>query len=381
MAKIARIQVIEEHEATGTLKAYYDEMLQRRGRIPNIHKALSLKPEAMRADIRRTRLYFALTSAITVAAVLVLLRTLVRRVIVTRLTQVVSAMRAIAGGDLGRTLEVTASDEIGELAKHVNLMTEGLKSCQVRLLQAERLAALGELSAAVAHGLINPLAGIRAAAQLAHEDARAGADVAAALDEVIAEVDRLDRRVKDLLDFSRLFESRLELVRPSEVLQRAVALMEHGMRDAHVRLDLKLAPDLPPVWWDAEQMEEVLVALLANAVEAMPQGGTLTVRSRLVPEAQGVECLVIEIDDTGLGIRAQDLPRVFDLFFTSKPGGTGLGLPLARKIVEKHGGRITVTSVWGRGTTVCLSFPCLDLTPLAMSHGPPRLVAPHERGQ
>jgi HAMP domain-containing protein len=150
--------------------------------------------ESTQADIRRTHLYFVLTSAIPVTVVLVLLRTVVRRVILTRLTQVVSAMRAIAGGDLSRTLEVNAADEIGELAKHVNLMTEGLKSCQVRLLQAERLAALGELSAAVAHGLINPLAWIRAAAQLAREDARAGADVAEALDEVIGEVDRLDRR-------------------------------------------------------------------------------------------------------------------------------------------------------------------------------------------
>jgi len=335
--------------------------------------------EPMQADIRRTRLYFALTSVVTVAVVLVLLRTLIRRVILMRLTQVVSAMRAIAGGDLGHTLEVSAQDEIGELAKHVNFMTEGLKSCQVRLLQAERLAALGELSAAVAHGLINPLAGIRAAAQLAREDARAGADVAGTLDEVIAEVDRLDRRVKDLLDFSRPFEPHLEAVHPSEVIRRAAALMEHAMREAHIQLDLRLAPDLPQVWWDAEQMEEVLVALLANAVEAMPGGGRLTVRGRLVPEATGVECLMIEIEDTGIGIRSEDLPQVFDLFFTSKPGGTGLGLPLARKIVEKHGGQIAMASAPGDGTTARLLFPCLDLAPIGVSHGLPRRVPPHER--
>jgi signal transduction histidine kinase len=337
--------------------------------------------EPMQADIRRTRLYFALTSTITVAVVLLLLRTLIRRVILTRLTQVVSAMRAIAGGDLSRTLEVNATDEIGELAKHVNLMTEGLKSCQVRLLQAERLAALGELSAAVAHGLINPLAGIRAAAQLAREDARAGADVAEALDEVIAEVDRLDRRVKDLLDFSRPFEPRLEPVHASQVIQRAAALMEPGMREANVRLDLQLAPNLPQVWWDAEQMEEVLVALLANAVDAMPGGGTLTVHGRLIAEAEGVDCLGIEIEDTGRGIRAEDLPRVFDLFFTSKPGGTGLGLPLARKVVEKHGGRIAIESAPGEGTTVRLLFPCLDLAPPGVSHGLPPLVASNKRGR
>jgi signal transduction histidine kinase len=337
--------------------------------------------EPMQADIRRTRLYFILTSAITVMVVLVLLRTLIRRVILTRLTQVVSAMRAIAAGDLSRTLEVNATDEIGELAKHVNLMTEGLKSCQIRLLQAERLAALGELSAAVAHGLINPLAGIRAAAQLAREDVRAGADVTEALAEVIAEVDRLDRRVKDLLDFSRPFEPHLEPVHASEVIQRAAALMEHAMREANVRLELDFPPDLPQVWWDAEQMEEVVVALLANAVEAMPSGGTLTVRGQLVPEAQGVECLVIEIEDTGVGIRAEDLPRVFDLFFTSKPGGTGLGLPLVRKIVEKHGGRIAMVSAPGEGTTVRLMFPCLDLAPVGVMHGLPQPMAPHERGR
>jgi signal transduction histidine kinase len=100
-----------------------------------------------------------------------------------------------------------------------------------------------------------------------------------------------------------------------------------------------------------------------------------------VPEAAGVECLVIEIEDTSLGIRAEELPRVFDLFYTSKPGGTGLGLPLARKIVEKHGGRITVASGPGAGTTVRLMFPCLDVVPVDVSHRLPRLVAPHERGQ
>jgi signal transduction histidine kinase len=319
--------------------------------------------EPTQADICRTRLYFLATSAVTLAAVLVLLRTLIRRVILRPLARVLAAMRAIAGGDLERKLEVSAADEIGELARHVNVMTEGLKSCQVRLLQAERLAALGELSAAVAHGLINPLAAVRAAAQLAREEAQAGADVAVALDEVVAEVDRLDRRVKDLLDFSRPFEPRLEPTRPHEVVRRAIAVMEHAMGAAPVRLILDVPEALPPVWWDAEQMEEVVAALLANALEAMPAGGALTVRARLIPEATGVECLLLEVEDSGVGIRPDDLPRAFDLFFTSKPGGTGLGLPMARKVVEKHGGQITVTSRWGKGTTVRLQFPCLDPTP------------------
>jgi signal transduction histidine kinase len=276
--------------------------------------------EPMQADIRRTRLYFILTSAITVTVVLVLLRTLIRRVILTPLTRVVSALRTIAAGDLSRTLDVTATDELGELATHVNFMTEGLKSCQVRLGQAERLAALGELSAAVAHGLVNPLAGIRAAAQLAREDVWAGADIADSLEEVIAAVDRLDRRVKDLLDFSRPFEPHLEPTRPNEVIRRALNVMEHAIREVNVDVRLNLAEDLPEVLWDAGQMEEVLVALLANAVEAMAEGGTLTVSSHRMPEATGVECLVIELQDTGTGIRAEDMPRILELFFTSKHG-------------------------------------------------------------
>jgi len=333
--------------------------------------------EPMQADIRRTRLYFILTSAITVVVVLVLLRALIRRVILTPLTRVVSAMRTIAGGDLSRTLQVTAADELGELARHVNLMVEGLKSCHVRLGQAERLAALGELSGAVAHGLINPLAGIRAATQLAREDLRAGADIAETLDEVIAEVDRLDRRVKDLLDFSRPFEPHLEPTGPNAVIRRALSVMEHAMHEANVDVRLNLAEDLPEVLWDAGQMEEVLVALLANAVEAMAEGGMLIVSSRRMLEATGVECLVIELQDTGMGIRAEDMPRVFELFFTSKPGGTGLGLPMARKIVEKHGGRLELTSALDQGTTVRLMFLCLDLGPVGPAgsvSSPMRLV-------
>ena len=282
------------------------------------------------------------------------------------------AMAVVGAGDLDHPIAVRSSDEIGVLARAFAQMTDKLRHSradlvrlnaeleakigqlertQAQLVQAERLASIGEMAAAVAHGIRNPLASLRAAAQVAmrHTDPAVSREH---LGLIIEEVDRLDRRVSHLLSFSRPAPVHPMRENAATLVEDLLPTFAELMREHRVALDLRLAPALPALRVDPMQIEQALVEIISNALDAMPDGGRLCISAR----AESAD-VVIEIADTGGGIPENVLPSVFEPFFTTRPDGTGLGLAISRRYIEQNGGRLEIASSVGTGTTVRVRLP------------------------
>jgi two-component system, NtrC family, sensor histidine kinase HydH len=234
-----------------------------------------------------------------------------------------------------------------------------LRSLQAQLLRAERMAAIGEVVTAVAHGIRNPLANIRAAAQVALPDSGAGPQPqpTATIRNIIGEVDRLEGRVKELLSFVRPAETRRSPVDLNTLLAMTLRLLQGRFAQAGVSPATKTAPALPVVTADPMLIEQALVNIIGNAIDASRTGGTVTIATGLARGSDGPLHVVVDVHDDGPGIDPASTERIFELFYTTKAQGTGVGLPLARKFVEAHGGSLTVASRPGEGATFRMSLP------------------------
>lgn len=233
---------------------------------------------------------------------------------------------------------------------------------QGQLRVRERLAAVGEVSAAVAHGIRNPLANIRASAQVALDLSEARGAVEQHLVAITAEVDRLERWLRSLLDVVRPFEPRLAPVDPNAVLGELLAMLRERVAARDIKLERELAAGLPALTADEVQLQQAFLGVLENALDAMPGGGTLSVWSERAT-VSGRPGVRVGVRDTGEGIPAERLGRVFEAFFTTKSRGTGLGLAITRKVVEGHGGHVEVESQPGAGTTVRITLPLSGAAP------------------
>jgi len=247
-------------------------------------------------------------------------------------------------------------------AQHDRLVStnERLRTVQAQLVEAERMAAIGEVVTAVAHGIRNPLANIRASAQVAALDSGTPGSAPAIsrnLANIVAEVDRLESRLKELLQFVRPAERRSEAVDLNAVVRGALELMMGRVREAGVVVDEQLAPDLPRVSGDGMLLEQAVMSLIGNAVEAMADGGgTLTLTTGMTEDRPSRRAFA-EVRDTGTGIPAANRARIFEPFFTTKAQGTGLGLATARKFVEAHGGTIAVVDGSSAGAAFRVTIP------------------------
>jgi two-component system NtrC family sensor kinase len=277
-----------------------------------------------------------------------------------------SASAAIARGDFAQEIPVSSPDEIGSLTRSFNSMARALRErdellkdeMRQQLTRSERLAAVGRLAAGVAHEINNPLTGVLTFAHLLLRDAPEGSKEREDIETIIDSASRCRKIVRGLLDFSRQSEPRRSPADLNGVLREALSLTRNQARISRVNVVEETAPDLPEAVVDADQIQQVAVNLMLNAVDAMPDGGDLTVRTRAVEGRDGT-WVEFEVADTGVGIPPGNLERVFDPFFTTKPAGkgTGLGLAIAYGIVAEHGGRIAITSEVGRGTTARVRLP------------------------
>ena len=249
------------------------------------------------------------------------------------------------------------SSQLGERVKKATLE---LQETQRQLFQSEKLAALGKLSAGIAHEIRNPLTSIKILIHSLVDEMATAASREKDLAVIESEIGRVNKIIKQFLDFARPRPPSLELMDVRRVLDETLALVMYEMEAQGVSLEKEYASELPPVPMDREQMKQVFLNLLLNAIQAMEQGGQLKVSAALknhLPGARSDSFMEIFFQDTGKGIPEDMQARIFEPFFSTKEEGIGLGLPIAQRIVEEHRGEIRLESRPGKGTTFYLTLP------------------------
>lgn len=254
-------------------------------------------------------------------------------------------------------------DAQGEVTGAVALIKDlsGIKSLEAGSLRKERLAYIGTFAANLAHEIKNPLSGIRGAAQLLSRKVKDPSleDYTAV---VIKEADRLNLIVNDMLDFARPARLNPKELNIHMVLDSVVLLMQEGMPPGAFVKDYD--PSIPDVWGDENQLTQVFLNLVKNAREALGEGGSVRVNTRMITDFHlagegtgGGKMVAVEIRDDGCGIKEEDLEQIFTPFFTTKKKGSGLGMAISLKIIKEHGGLLKIDSAPGVGTTVAVFLP------------------------
>ena len=239
-----------------------------------------------------------------------------------------------------------------QVAKQLSDVYEKVQANFEGMKRAERLSAIGQLSAGLAHEIRNPLASISGAAAILARNQSLDPKNAKCLEIITSESERLNGLLTNFLNFARPRPPRLRIVQLGPVLGNVLELASHGVRGKDVHLDQGIEAGLQPVECDPEQLEQVLLNLMINAIEASPDGGTVT----LSAAATGSR-IAIGVKDQGSGVAPADIDRLFDPFFTTKEHGTGLGLPVAHQIVRQMGGALMAHANAERGMTFSVVLP------------------------
>jgi signal transduction histidine kinase len=263
----------------------------------------------------------------------------------------------ITSADQYQRLQITIS-QLRSTQVELRARMEAQRSAENRLVQAAKLAAVGEMAAAIAHELNNPLTSVTGFAELALSDISEESETRKDLEIVMREATRARDVVRRLLDFARQSESTRARASLNDVVEDVVALSRHLIHTSGVKLNLELQENLPWILVDVNQMKQVLLNLIHNALQAMPNGGDLTISSESTSRA-GRDWIRIAVQDTGIGIPKPDQARIFEPFYTTKgdQGGTGLGLSVTYGIVTDHGGQIDVESQPGAGSRFSVWLP------------------------
>ncbi len=332
--------------------------------------------------IRRQALQTTVYALSLMGAAALLLAVVLRKFVLRPVTDLAGAMETVAQGNLEGRVTPSSDDEIGRLVHTFNDMTgelktarermeawteslerevakktEALKRSQDKLVQAEKLAALGRMTADVAHEIRNPLTAIggfarRLAKGATGEKERKHAEI------IVYEVGRLEKVLRDALTFSRNARFNLEEQQVADFLQEAVGLHEPVFGEQSVSVEVDVEKGLPPILMDKDQVRQAFTNLVTNAVDAMPRGGTLKIAAGS-ETVNGVRYVFLRVADSGQGIDEDKLKMIFEPFFTTKEigHGSGLGLSITRKIIEEHGGFVRAESVAGQGSIFSLYFP------------------------
>jgi signal transduction histidine kinase len=307
---------------------------------------------------RHTVLLLAAIGAIIVCAVMVVsLALIVRR----PMLELEHSIERVSEGDLQATVSFAdRHDDIGDLGRNFNQMVQQLRESRqeierlhaTQMSRAEHLVTLGELAAGLAHEIRNPLAGIAGVMEIIARDVPSTSPAQSVLKDVQDEVLRINRIVTDLLETARPKPPQMQPADLNVTVEHALMFAREQAKSKPIQFHLIKCPDLPVFEHDTAQIHQVLLNLMLNAIQAIDGPGTVTV---LVQQRNGMAA--VEVRDTGPGISPAALGNIFRPFFTTKGHGTGLGLSLAKRIVEDHGGKIEVASFPGQGCSFSVLLP------------------------
>jgi signal transduction histidine kinase len=358
----------------------------------------ALVPAVIRAANRlektETRAFYATMIWAVLALILGLAITWGSQLTLRPLRRLADGARRIGRGEYGLRMKINSADEVGTLAREFNAMAGALQEREQRLIETERkaarterMAAIGHLAAQITHEVRNPLSSISLNAEMLEEelagnpvDSEEGRDL---LKLIQQEVDRLTEITEEYLQFARMPTLKLEKEDLAEVIRSVFDLVRVEYEEAGIQIELDLDPSIPPLLLDENQLRRALLNIVKNAREAMETGGKLTVVARpatraetdkasfettdkagrpLQPVQTGFE---IMIRDTGPGILENQIPQIFEPFFSTKEKGTGLGLAITQQVIAEHNARLTVESTPDRGTTFKIFFPAATALPKA----------------
>jgi two-component system NtrC family sensor kinase len=377
----------KEHRVLGVISAIYNE---KDCYVPDCHihpqgqKVLGVLDTGMSLAEVDKDLKSATNKMIVFAVIAFLIISITIGISINRLVsrpvkELAQATKKVAEGDLGHTIPSKSDDEIGELASAFNHMildlkvadeklvdwgktleqkvkqrTEELRKTQNQLIQSEKVASLGKLAAGVAHEINSPLTGILTYSSLLHKAKKDEDPEKEDLEVIVNETNRCKKIVKGLLDFARQTEPQKALADVNEVIEKSLDLISHQANLLNIKIEKDISPHLPKIMIDAGQIQQVSINILLNAIEAMPEGGSLSISSGIEEEM-----IAIRFTDSGIGIPEENLSKVFDPFFTTKKigKGTGLGLSVSYGIIDKHQGKLEVESRVGKGTTFIAKLP------------------------
>lgn len=317
----------------------------------------------MDAEIRKTRLVLILIGSGGLFLGLVGATLLARR-ISQPITKLVDGIIKISRGDFSHKLDISSHDEIGNLAQSFNEMSEKLlltreqmEEAHKKLIQAEKLASIGRISATIAHEIRNPLTSLKLNIQkIGQNDS---------LDKMEKEhlllaqegISQIEKFIKELLNFTRVSELNRARFSLEQVLEESVKMLMDSLQQRKITLERNFESPLPEMFVDGDKLRQVFLNILRNAYEAIEGEGKISLSLSLVKENR-LNKIRIKISDNGCGIPEKDWENIFEPFFTTKPSGFGLGLSNARKIIEQHKGMIRVVKKRGRGTSFEIVIPC-----------------------
>lgn len=285
--------------------------------------------------------------------------------------QLAQGAKSIASGNLDHRISVVSQNEVGILAGEFNQMAAKLKESYSnleqkveertsQLLRAERLAAVGELAAEVAHEINNPLGGLRNFASMLENEPENILQTKKYATLMLEGLKRVEMIVKRLLTFSRPYTLHKSENNINTIINSSLEFIEHRIEPDYVLIQKKFNDSLPPVFVDADHVSQALINIIVNALEGMPNGGKLTIKTDACKKHG--ECVTVSVIDTGCGISDRIVDKIFDPFFTTKnkegEKGLGMGLAISKRIIEDHHGEICVESKVGQGTTFSVCLPC-----------------------
>ena len=287
---------------------------------------------------------------------------LVRSWVLSPIAKLQTAAEHHADGDLQYRIDIRRDDELGTLSREINTMAASLIEIQRRLVEQERLAAIGEVTSSVAHNIRNPLAGIRASAQSSLGELADDSPLKDPLIQIIETVDSLNRWLRELLLVSKPIELQRESVHLVELVERVLAVSQTSAQRRQIRFVLSQSPQTLEAAIDAPRVEQALLVIIDNAVEASPTGAEIRIEFSPASDPAMAEIRVI---DAGTGIDPKILQQIGSAYFSTKPGGTGIGLHLARRTIQAHGGSLEFANNPTAGTTVTIRLPVAEPVPKA----------------